>query len=477
VPFGGARSAHSVLAVQKMFFLLKNHLSDLSYQSDKEGTCMDEKNAKAMSYSVIAAAWLAVFCLFGYRATFAVLSGPMASTMNWTGAEVSLGYSLMMTIYAITAFFSGMIIDKWGTKPVYAIAAVFGMLGFYLTSRVDSLWAYYACYAIFAGIGTGMLWVSSTISVRKWFVGKYYAKMWGIAFAGAPMAQVLLSLGVKPMLVQNAAQWRDAMSYLAWITLALLLIAAMLAKKNPEQYGIIPFGAVPAAPGADTKTEHIWSVGEAFGTSAIWGAVLAFLTSMVAEFLIWTQVVRYWTKDLQMSLDYATNLYVAIGIAGIFTMPLMGIMADKVVGHLGNEVRGRKVMLVFAPLVGVAACMLLLNMNAESGLLGIVVCILFATYWAIEPGGVVGYSGAIYGRVSLGKIWGTATLIVMGIGPALGSFMGGYLADTSGNFTASIQFAMAAFAISAVVAFLLPLSATAKAARGNTNTIPMDTNK
>ena len=89
---------------------------------------MDENSAKRMSYSVIAAAWLAVFCLFGYRATFAVLSGPMAQTMKWTGAEVSLGYSLMMTIYAITAFFSGMILDKWGTKPVYAIAAVFGML-------------------------------------------------------------------------------------------------------------------------------------------------------------------------------------------------------------------------------------------------------------------------------------------------------------------------------------------------------------
>ena len=424
---------------------------------------MDNQNAKGMSYSVIAASFLAVFCLFGYRATFAVLSGPMASTMKWSGAEVSLGYSLMMTIYAITAFFSGMIIDKWGTKPVYAIAAVFGMLGFYLTSRVETLFAYYACYAVFAGIGTGMLWVSSTISVRKWFVGKFYAKMWGIAFAGAPLAQVLLSLGVKPLLVQNAAQWRDAMNYLAWITLGLLLVAAMLAKKNPEQYGITPFGAMPAAPGAAAKPEHIWNVGEAFGTTAIWGAIIAFLTSMVAEFLIWTQVVRYWTKDLNMSLDSATNLYVAIGIAGIFTMPLMGIVADKVVGHLGNEVKGRKAMLVFAPLVGVAACLLLLNMKATSTVLGIVVCILFATYWAIEPGGVVGYSGAVYGRVSLGKIWGTATLIVMGIGPALGSFMGGYLADTSGNFTASIQFAMASFAISAVVAFFLPLTATSKA--------------
>lgn len=66
-------------------------------------------DAKKTSYFVVVAAWLAVFCLFGYRSTFAILAGPMSQTMGWTGAQVSLGYSLMMSIYAITAFFSGMI--------------------------------------------------------------------------------------------------------------------------------------------------------------------------------------------------------------------------------------------------------------------------------------------------------------------------------------------------------------------------------
>lgn len=420
---------------------------------------IDNKNAKNMSYAVIASAWLAVFCLFGYRATFAILSGPMSKTMGWTGAEVSLGYSLMMSVYAISAFFSGMILDKWGTKPVYAIAAVFSMLGFYLTARVESLTMYYACYAIFAGVGTGMLWVSSTISVRKWFVGQHYAKMWGIAFAGAPMAQVLLSLGVKPMLVANAESWREAMTSLGWLVLVALLIASYLAKKNPEHYGLQAFGSAPAnKSGAAPAPEYVWGVGEAFGTFPIWAAILAFLTSMVAEFLVWTQIVRYWTMDLKMTLDLATNLYVVIGIAGIFTMPIMGIIADKLVGKLQNEVKARKTMLIIAPLIGVVACILLLTMGPQSIVLGGVTCILFAMYWAIEPGGVVGYSGSIYGRISLGKIWGLATLIVMGIGPALGSFMGGYLADSTGNFTASIQFAMGAFAVSAIIASIMPLT-------------------
>lgn len=414
-------------------------------------------DAKKTSYFVVVAAWLAVFCLFGYRSTFAILAGPMSQTMGWTGAQVSLGYSLMMSIYAITAFFSGMILDKWGTKPVYTIAAVFCMLGFYLTAKVESLYSYYAAYAIFAGIGTGMLWVSSTISIRKWFVGKYYAKMWGIAFAGAPMAQIVLSLGVKPMLVENAGQWRDAMTILGWISLVALLLAALLAKKNPEQYGLHAFGEVPPAKGTAAQQEYPWKIGEAFSTFPIWGSILAFLTSMVSEFLIWTQVVTYWTKDLKMTLDNATNLYIIIGIAGIFTMPLLGIVSDKLVVAMKNEIKARKTMLIFGPAVGAVACLLLMTMGPQSTTLGALICVLFAVYWAIEPGGVVGYAGAIYGRVSLGKLWGLATLIVMGIGPALGSFMGGYLADTTGNFIASIKFALCSFVLSAIIAFILPL--------------------
>ena len=68
----------------------------------------------------------------------------------------------------------------------------------------------------------------------------------------------------------------------------------------------------------------------------------------------------------------------------------------------------------------------------------------------------LGYAGAIYGRVSLGKIWGLSTLIIMGIGPALGSYMGGYLADTTGDFVASIQFAMGAFAVALIASLTMP---------------------
>jgi OFA family oxalate/formate antiporter-like MFS transporter len=473
---------------------------------------MEDNKSKVFGWSVVLASWLAVFCLFGYRATFAILKGPMAITMGWSASEVTLGYSLMMVFYAITAYFSGMILDKWGTKPVYTIAAIFGGLGFVLTSRIDVHLAYLFTFGLLGGIATGMLWVTSTVSVRKWYIGKSYATMWGFAFAGAPMAQFVLAQIVKPKLgaaqkglndavgmaaglgnlppkemaaavaknlkdpaiagletvraaIQNLdAAWRGEMMVLGIIVFVALFVAVLVAKKSPENYGMKPFGAMPTPPGGAASSEYVWGVKEAFSKYAIWAAILTFLSSMMAEFLIWTQVVSYWTQDVGLSLKDATDTYAIIGLIGIFSMPLMGIVADRVVKKVGLEAKGRKIMLIIGPLTGVLACIFLL-MSKQSMVFAYIACFIFAVYWAIVPGGVVGYTGAVYGRKTLGKIWGLATLIVMGIGPFTGTFIGAALKDWSGNYTFSIYFAFASFVLSILLASTLPLKAEPKESR------------
>ena len=470
---------------------------------------MKTKNASVYGWSVVLASWLAVFSLFGYRATFAILKGPMAISLGWTTAQVTLGYSLMMVLYAVAAYFSGLILDKWGSKPVYAIAAVLGSLGFLLTARVDSHLAYLFTFGFVGGVATGMLWVTSTVSVRKWYVGKSYATMWGIAFSGAPMAQFVLAQVVKPtlskaqgaldlavgglipnsaalapkelalavaaklqepatMLVPGVKQalalleqaWRTQMTILGVIVFVALAVAVLVAKNAPEHYDMEPFGAIPAAGGAPV-VEQVWTIKEAFSKYAIWAAILMFLTSMMAEFLIWTQVVSFWTQDVGFDLGKAINIYGIIGLIGIFSMPIMGKVADKVVASIGNEVKGRKRMLMVGPATGAIACVLLLA-TPRGDVFAYVACFIFAVYWAIVPGGVVGYVGAIYGRKTLGKIWGLATMIVMGIGPFLGTYIGATLKDVSGSYTYSIYFALGAFIVSVFLAVGLPLKAEFK---------------
>ena len=418
---------------------------------------MEQSKQNKLGYQVVISSFLAVFVLFGYRSTFSMLLGPMNKNMGLSVAALSTGYSLMMVIYAITAFFSGMILDKWGTKPCYLLGSIFTALGFLVTSMATSFWSYLIPYALFAGIGTGMLWVTSTVSVRKWYVGKSYGTMWGIAFAGAPLAQVVLSLGLKSVL--TTMDWRVAMRGLSVIVFIALIIAALVAKRSTEYYNLKPVGQTSSANSDKPAAEYLWGVKEAFGKFAIWGDIVCFCTCVLSEFLVWTQVVNYWVKDIHLSLGTATYLYIIIGITGLFTMPLLGILADKIVVKVVNEVKGRKIMRIMAPSLGIIAILFLL-LSKVSIVFAVIAAIIFAGYWAIEPGGCAGYAGSIYGRKSLGKIWGFATLIIMGIGPAVGSFIGGYFYDVFGNYTNSLLFALVSFIISLVFAFALPLVVT-----------------
>lgn len=477
---------------------------------------LSSRSALAHGRSVIVSSWLAVFCLFGYRATFAILKGPMGQSLGWSDSQVTFGYSLMMVVYALTAYLSGLILDRWGTRPAYAVAAALGGLGFILTSRVDAQLAYLASFGLLGGVATGMLWVSSTVSVRKWYVGPSYAGSWGLAFSGAPMAQFALAQLLRPRLgapqaelnralaswlvsqgrgadpasvaaaaleptaraepaVASAlatldAAWRSGMLVLGLIVAAALAVAVAFARRSPDAYGLEAFGSQAPRPSgaagspaavAPASAEREWGVREAFLRWPIWAAILVFLTSMMAEFLVWTQVVSFWTVDLGFGLAEASSTYALIGLVGIAGMPLMGRVADLVVAKAGDEARGRKIMLILGPAGGAFACALLLASAWRP--LAYAACVVFALYWAVVPGGVVGYVGAMYGRKTLGKIWGLATLIVMGIGPFLGTFVGGALRDLTGSFRLSMLYALGSFVASAALALSLPRALRDKA--------------
>ncbi len=403
------------------------------------------------SVQVLFSSWMAVFALFGVRATFAVLKDPIAAASGWSQTQVSFGYSLMMLSYALTAFVSGYLLDRYGPKIVYGIAAVFGFFGLLLTALLEGYAAYVVFFGIVTGIATGMLWVAATVTVRTWFTGNTYARSWGLAFCGAPISQFALAFLMRHLLARGT--WNTAMIFLAGIVGAALAAAWFFSKHAPEHYGISAAGSQYAL--SPSSGEGDWGVKQAFTAMTIWVVILLFLTSMMGEFLIWTQIVSFWTEDLAWSRDAAVSAYSVIGITGIIAMPLAGRISDSLVRTMGSELHARKIMLAAGPLIGAAACGGLL-LSGHAAAPSYAAAVLFAVYWAIVPGGVVGYAGAYFGKKSLGKIWGIATMIVMGIGPFTGTYVGAYLRDVSGSYYWSIVFALGAFLVSCVSAMLLP---------------------
>lgn len=408
---------------------------------------------KKYGVQVIIAAFMAYFVFFGYRSSFSVLLTPMTTDMGWDVARVTAGYSIMMIIYALTSYFSGVIFNKFGIKFCFGIGAVAAFLGYYLTSIAHNYFAYLIPYTIFAGVATAMLFVPATSSVRSWYVGSAYGRAFGFAQSGACVAQVILTLGLKAALL--TMDWRFAMTMLAFVSMGLLVVATIVTKKPPKTYDMEPVGGIAAAGGPAAQPQVIWTVKDAFGTYALWGTIACFFCACFSEFLIWSQLVSYWVKDVELSMSTSTNLYALIGFLGIILAPTLGAASDRYARHLGDEAAARRNLMMIAPTVGIVA-MLFLIYGKSGFALSLIAALLFPVYWMMMPAQVTGYIGAIFGRASFPQIWGLATLIIMGIGPAAGSYLGARLYVIYGSYRISFIMALVMFLLSAIFALTLP---------------------
>lgn len=244
--------------------------------------------------------------------------------------------------------------------------------------------------------------------------------------------------------------WRYAMQILALIVFISMIIASVISKNEPESYGFNLFKKIYSS-----EKQIFWPTLEAFKKWSAVGVTFAFLTSMMGEFIIWSQAVNYWMDGSGLSLNKATNLFIMIGLFGLVAMPLMGKVQDILVSISVNEPRGRKLALIIAPCVGVCACILMILTSALI-IAGYIATLAFAIYWATEPGSAAGYIGTVFGKRNMGHLWGFATLWSMGIGPFMGSYLGGQIYTWSRVYNYTILFALFCFSISALLALSLP---------------------
>ncbi len=78
-------------------------------------------------------------------------------------------------------------------------------------------------------------------------------------------------------------------------------------------------------------------------------------------------------------------MYIIIGVCGIFTMPLLGKVADRLVKSKGNEPEARDDLFYYGP-VGAIGC-ILLDDEGGSIMAGRNLLCSICCYWAVEPDG------------------------------------------------------------------------------------------
>lgn len=361
---------------------------------------------------------------------FGAFAGPVEKAFGWTREQTMSGVTVAMFLGIFLNFLVGLIVDRFGSRRV-AIGGLFAMTGtFALLGTATGSHANW--WLLWVAIALGVVLVQSTVWMGP--VAARFDKSRGLALgvslAGAPIAAM-----VQPKLgtwMIDLFGWRHAFMAVGAIWLALALPLTLLffhdAKGNTESTR-----AAPTLPGL--------TFSEGIRTWACWGLVISFAAFSFYNMTLSTNLMLM-LGDKGVPVAQAANLFIVLGVAGLFARLTVGLLLDRFPAHIIG---------LCTQLLPVGASALMLIDNPGSGVLLTAIALFgFATGAEIDV--VLYQTTRHFGLKAFGKMF--SVIITFGAAfAALGPWAAGRLHDMSGSYDPLLKLVMVIMAIGALGMF------------------------
>ncbi len=372
---------------------------------------------------MVAAAFIAMFAVYGVAYSFGAFFKPMAEEFGAARSATSAVFSITVLVWASLGPLSGHLSDRFGPRVVVASGGIIMGLGLVLTSMIDRLWVGYLTYGLGVGIGVACAYVPMLAVVGGWFLKRRNTAL-GIAVAGigfgtvcgAPIAAALIShLG-----------WRTTYVVLGIASAAILLGCAAVAERPPVHV-----------------TPSRFSLREAIRTPAFRFLYASSVMVSMALFVPFVYLPSF-AHDLGATEFASAALVGVIGGASVAGRMGLGTLADR--AGVVRLYQGSFFVLALSYGIWLVA-------SSYSML------VVFALVMGAGYGGYVALSPAVlahlFGTERLGTVLG-ALYTSGGFGAMVGPPLVGLIIDRTGSYRVAIASAFA-IALSAW-ALLLPLS-------------------
>lgn len=184
----------------------------------------------AAGWVVALSASLATFAVFGVAYSFGVVLASVRDEFGIGTGLTSLLFAISTFIYFVLGVFTGRLGDRYGPRPVLLAGAVALGAGLWATSLSQQLWMAMATYVLGVGIGVACAYVPMVSVVGGWFERHRTAAL-GVSVAGIGLGQ-LVGAPSAGWLIERYG-WRDTYQVLAVVATALLVLAAIGARRPP----------------------------------------------------------------------------------------------------------------------------------------------------------------------------------------------------------------------------------------------------
>jgi len=387
---------------------------------------------------VVGAALCVAIVAYAVHYSFGIFFKPLAAEFNWTRAMTSGAFSLYMLSRGGFGILTGWATDRYGPRITVAAGGFFIGLGLLLTSQISTLWQLYIFYSLLVGLGVSVAFAPLVATVARWFIERRGLAM-GIVLAGIGLGTAIMPRPAGYFI--DTYGWSTSYIIMGASALALIVLAALLLRRSPEEKGLLPYGGTEVAKSSNLVAEKGGiSLREATRTRPFW--VLFVITILFATclYMVMVHIVLHAT-DLEISEDVARSFLAVIGISTIFGRLAVGWLSDAI---------GRK------PALAICLFSQAATVFALMGISGVGTFYVFAVIFGLAYGGVVTQlpliAGELFGLHSIGAIVGLE-MLGTSLGGAIGPVLGGYVFDVTNSY----HYAFLVGAIGLLVAMALIL--------------------
>jgi oxalate/formate antiporter len=380
-----------------------------------------------------------------------LFTSPLGAALGATPAAIQVTFSLLIVLQTFFSPFQGWLVDRFGPRRLIAAGGLLTGFSWMLAAHAGSLIALYLTYGVLGGLGTGIVYVGVVGQMVGWFPDRrgFAAGMvaagygFGAILTTFPVAASIASAGYQATLLQYGALF-GAVGFLA-----ALGLKAPPALAHADDHGDTGSGAA-AAQGNSTasmlKTPIFWLM---FVMMTLMSTSGLMVISQMANFATAFGVARLtvWgaaALPLALTIDRFTN--------GL-TRPFFGYVSDRI---------GRENTMFLAFALEAAAMAAWLATRSDPTLFVLLSGVVFFGWgeiFSLFPSTLTDTFGTRHATRNYGCLY-----IAQGIGSIFGGPLASLLHVAAGTWTSVFYVAIAADALTAVLAIaaLKPLRAKYK---------------
>jgi len=372
---------------------------------------------------------------------WSVFIQPLNAEFGWNRADIGLAFAIACLVFGLMTYPAGRLSDRYGPRRVVVVGSLILACGFMLSGLIQTKVQLYLTYGVIAGFGGGLVYLPPIATAPKWWPDRR-ALATGFAVVGLGLGSFVMA----PLAtyIIDAFGWREVFLYVGAGMGVMAFIAGLCLQVPPR--GWKPAGWEPPPNlTLSQRAARDFLFHETVRTPQFWGLYVAYFCAAFAGLMVIGHIAGHGI-DRGLTAMVAAGAASWLAVTNAATRILSGWIADRI---------GIRATFVTFLAVQVLALLLLFPAGHVYWALWLVSALIGWNYGAmftLFPATCLQFFGPTVQATNYGMLftsWGLAGF--------MGPFVGGWLKDVTGTYSAPFVVAALAVCVStAIIAVLKP---------------------